>query len=71
MIAEPMTGTILGLRDCGTLVIVYLGTEEGRVIPITFDHRPFEWLLNGEGCGADELVGRSARYDGESLVFLD
>ena len=71
MIAETITGTILGLRDCGSLVIVYLGTEEGRVIPITLDHRPFGWLLEGEGCAATELVGRSARYDGESLVFLD
>ena len=71
MIAEPITGTILGLRDCGSLVIVYLVTEEGRVVPITFDQRPFGWLLEGEGCAAAELVGRCARYEGESLVLLD
>ena len=69
MIAETIIGTILDVTDCGSIVIVYLGTDEGRVLPIMFDHRAFCWLLDGEGCCAEELVGRSASYDGESLLF--
>ena len=63
------TGTILDVQDHGTIVIVYLDAEEHRVVPIYFDHRPFGWLLDGEGCGAEELIGRTAIYDGESLFF--
>ena len=70
MIAETIIGTILDVTDCGSIVIVYLGTDEGRVLPIMFDHRPFGWMLDGEGCSAEELVGHSATYDGESL-FLE
>ena len=69
MVVETITGTILNVTDCGTIVIVYLGTDEGRVVPVMFDHRPFKWLLDGEGCSAGELVGRSAVYDGDSLFF--
>lgn len=67
--SEPITGTIIGVRDCGTLVIVFLNAEDDRVLPAIFDHRLFSHLLDGEGCGPDELMGRRVVYDGESLVF--
>jgi hypothetical protein len=70
MTAETITGTILDVQDHGTIVILTLDSHDGRIVPIYFDHRPFGWLLEGEGCSADDLVGRSASYDGES-IFLD
>ncbi len=68
---EPITGTIIGVRDCGSLVLVFLNSEEGRVLPVIYDPRMFRHLLEGEGCGPDELMGRSVSYDGESLVFVE
>lgn len=66
---EPVRATIIAVRDYGTLVVIYLNAEEGRVVPAVFDHRLFFHLLEGEGCGPAELMGRQANYDGESLVF--
>ena len=71
MLHETITGTIAGLRDCGSLVLVFLDTEDGRVIPVPMDHRAFRHLLDGEGCESDELVGRSVSFDGDLLAFLD
>jgi hypothetical protein len=65
------TGTIAGLRDCGTIVLVFLDAEEGRVVPVPMDHRAFRHLLEGEACGPAELVGRSVSFDGELVKFLD
>ena len=65
---ESITGTIVDVQDHGTVVIVYLDAER-RVVPVYFDHRAFGWLLDGEGCSAEEIVGRTANYDGESLFF--
>jgi hypothetical protein len=62
-------GTVTGIEDHGTIVIVRLTTAAGLDFPIFFDHRPFHWLLEGEGCMAQELLGRLATYDGESLNF--
>ena len=64
------TGTIAGLRDCGTLVLVFLDVEDGRVIPVPMDYRAFQQLLEGEACEPDELVGRMVSFNGD-LVFLD
>jgi hypothetical protein len=32
------TGTIACLRDCGSLVLVFLDAEDGRVITMPMDH---------------------------------
>lgn len=66
---ETITGKIIGIRDCGSLVLVFLGTDEGQVVPVSFDHRPFHWLLEGEQCSSVELIGRSVTFDGETLTF--
>ncbi len=65
------TGTIAGVHDCGTIVIVHLKTEQGWIAPAFFDHRQFRRLLEGEGCGPEELVGRPASYDGADFRLLD
>jgi hypothetical protein len=67
---ETITGTVAGMREYGTLVLVFLDAEDGRVIPVLIDHRAFQHLLEGESCGPDELVGRSVSFDGD-LTFLD
>jgi hypothetical protein len=64
-------GSILAVRDYGTLVLVFLNMEDGRTAPIPLDKRAFEWLLESEGSQPDELVGRRISYDGERLLFLD
>jgi hypothetical protein len=65
------TGTIAGLRDYGSLVLVFLDTGDGRVIPVPIDHRAFRHLLEGEACEPDELVGRSVSFGGDLMTFLD
>jgi hypothetical protein len=65
------TGTIAGLRDCGTLVLVFLDAEDGRVIPVPMDHRAFQHLLDGEVCEPDALIGRTVSFDGDVVAFLD
>jgi hypothetical protein len=65
------TGTVIGLRNCGTLFILFLDAGDGRIVPIPMDHRAFQHLLEGEGCNSAELVGRNVSYDGDLLTFLD
>ena len=65
------TGTIAGLRDYGTLVLVFLDAEDGRVIPVPMDHRAFRHLLDGEACEPHALVRRTVSFDGDLLAFLD
>jgi hypothetical protein len=68
---EPINGSILGVRDCGTLVIVFLSTDDERTVPVPMDRRAFGYLLEGEDCTPDELVGRCIKYDGNRILFLD
>jgi hypothetical protein len=65
------TGFIIGVRDCGTLVIVFLITDDGRTVTVPMGQRAFGWLLEAEGCRSDELVGRRISYDGDRILFLD
>jgi hypothetical protein len=60
-------GTITGVQDHGTIVLVSLLTERGWTTPVFFDHRAFAWLLDGESCQPDDLVGRRASFDGAVL----
>jgi len=71
MLHDTITGTIAGLRDYGTLVLLVLDTEDGRVIPLPVERRAFGHLLEGEGCGPGGLIGRSVSYDGDLVTFLD
>ena len=68
---ESTAGTITNIINHGTIVVVFLTTEDGQSIPVHFDHRPFNWLLQGENCTPSELLGRPASFDGEHLRFED
>jgi len=65
------SGTIASVDDCGTIVIVSLRAKEGWLNPVFFDHGSFRGLLDGEGCTADDLIGRDASYDGQVLRLDD
>jgi hypothetical protein len=69
-LSTVQTGTISNVEDHGSIIILRLKTKQGWNVPVFFDHRPLTWLLEGEGCRADDLVGRQATYDGQTLNFL-
>ena len=71
MLHDTITGTIAGLRDYGSLVLVVLDAEDGRVIPLPVTRRALGHLLEGEGCGPWGLIGRSVSYDGDLVTFRD
>jgi hypothetical protein len=66
----PTTGTALGVPDCGSLVILFLLTDEGRLVPVPLGRWSFRWLLGWEGCGVGELVGSRVRCGGGRIVSL-
>jgi hypothetical protein len=68
---DTITGTIAGLRDCGSLVLVFLDAGDGQVIPVPMDHRAFWHMVEARACPPDELIGRSVSYDGDLVTFLD
>jgi hypothetical protein len=68
---ETITGSVIAVRDCGSLVIVLLDTDDGRTIPIPLERRTFLWFLDGEDCQPDELIGRRIRFDGKGILVLD
>jgi hypothetical protein len=68
---DTITGTVAAVRDCGSLVLVFLDGEDGRVIPVPMDHRTFRHMLEGEACNPAELVGRGVAYDGDRVTLLD
>jgi hypothetical protein len=70
-VENVQTGTISGIEDCGTVVIVRLRTEKGWSTPVFFDHRQFGHMLGAEGCSATDLVGREAIYDGTIFLFVE
>ncbi len=66
-----MHGTISSIENHGSIIVVWLELEDGQTEPVYMDHRPFSWLLEGEGCEPDDLIGRTVYFDGESVNFLD
>jgi hypothetical protein len=64
-------GEIVAVEAHGSIVLVMLRSEKGWLIPVPFDHRPFSWLLDAEGCRPADLIGRQASYDGGTFKFLD
>jgi hypothetical protein len=69
--ASTQVGTITEVRDCGTVVLVLIQTEDGWLSPVGFDHRMFRYLLEAEGCAANDLIGRRAESDGLTMTFSD
>jgi hypothetical protein len=68
---EVVTAYIVAVRDYGPLVILYLTTDEGRILPVPLDRDSFSGLLAQEHCGPDELVGRRISYEQNRICFLD
>jgi hypothetical protein len=68
---QVQTGTISGVEDCGTIVIVRLRTPQGWNTPVFFDHRQFRGMLEAEGGELEDLIGRIAKYDGKTFRFED
>ena len=66
---QPIIGSILAVRECGTLFLVYVSTDDGRTVPVPLGYRAFGRLLEAEGCRPDELVGRRIKYDGDRILF--
>jgi hypothetical protein len=69
--SQPTAGTVLAVRDCGALVMLFMVTDQGQVVPIHLERCSLGWMLEGEGCGPGELVGRRVGYDGQRILFLD
>ena len=65
-----MSGTITSIENYGTIVVVWLYAE-AQSHPVYFDHRPYAHLLQSEGCGSKDLIGRLASYDNGTFTFRD
>lgn len=65
--SDNITGTVIGLRDCGILVIVYLDAEDERTVPVVLDHSRFQQCLDNENGDPSLVIGRRVRYDGQNL----
>lgn len=66
---RPTTGKIVEIENAGTIVLVYLKLRNRRVVLVPFDHSPFRWMLEAEGCGASDLIGRRAEYQNDKATF--
>lgn len=68
-----MAGEIIEIINCGTIILVLLLGDDGKTFNVPFDHSPFRWLLQSEGCHAEDLIGRRAEYqsDNACLSFVD
>ena len=69
--SHDQTGTISRIEDHGTIILVMLKVPGGWLVPVPFDHRCFQHLLDGESSDVGGLIGRRARYDGETFEFKD
>jgi hypothetical protein len=67
---ERVEARIAALRDYGSLVLLFLDTEDGRVIPVPMARRTFLHLLAAQKCSSAELVGRSVTFDGVLMAFV-
>ncbi len=68
---KTTTGAIYNVEDHGSIVLVFMIADDGRVVLIPFDHSPFRWLCDGEGCEAVDLIGRRVSYNGDTINFLN
>lgn len=68
---KPVTGTIMAILDADSIVVLTLGVDEGQIVPVYFDRRPFEDMLASERCEARDIIGRRIAYGDGAMVFLD
>ena len=68
---DPITGTVIGLRDCCTLVILFLDAGEGRVVPVLLDHEACGRLLEQGAGSLARLIGRFVAWDGDLIGLVE
>jgi hypothetical protein len=62
-------GTITQIDNQGTIVQVWMRTDEGRMYAVNFDHRPFWHMI--EARGVHRILGFGATYRaGEDTATL-
>ncbi len=67
-----MIGIIGGVEDHGSIVVVWLNLDDATRKPVYMDHRAFGWMVEGEGIETiGELEGRSVRFDGQTIEFVE
>lgn len=67
-----MNGVISSVENHGSIIIVWLDLEDGGSQSVYMDHRPFSWLLEGEGAEAvGDLIGRPVYFNAGAIEFLD
>jgi hypothetical protein len=66
-----VTGTISSVEDHGSLAVIWIDTEGGGSEPVYLEGRCLGWILDGEACGPDGLVGRIISQESGDIEFLD
>jgi len=67
-----MEGTISGVENHGSIVIVWIDLEDSGNEPVYMDRRAFGWMVEGEDIRTvGDLIGRPVCFDGETIEFLD
>lgn len=72
-----MHGTITDLNNEGTIVQVFVTTDDGRLVPVNFDHRMFRHMAEARGATRrEDLIGQGVTVGaggplGETLQFDD
>jgi hypothetical protein len=65
------TGTILAIRDCGPLILVFVDAGDGCTVPLVLERRSWTAFLREHGCISTELVGRCITFEDGSILFLN
>jgi hypothetical protein len=68
---QAMNGTIVSVENHGSIVVVWLDLQDGTSEPVYMDHGAFGWMIEGESCGSDDLLGREVCLGGQTIEFLD
>ena len=69
---NKITGKIVNVFGAGSLPTIYtllVEEDNGVIYRIPVDHRPFSWIVEGEG----NIINRFIEYDTENknIVFLE
>lgn len=54
-------GAITQIDNWGTIVQMWVRTDEGRMVPVNFEHRPFWHMAHARR--VDRVVGYAVTYD--------
>jgi hypothetical protein len=68
---ETVGGVIVGVRDSGAVVLVFVDQGDGRLAPVPFYASDFQAAFSGISSDPRQLVGRRVRWEGGSVPILD